>query len=134
MAFCSSCGAAIAEGAKFCSGCGSGTVPSPAGRLRPFGVIMLVIGGFYLLMALVRYNSAEHQFLAAFGGTDPTVVLESIYGFAGGIVGIFLFTSEPRAFLKLNRAGLITFAILMAFIPFLFWVAWLVPGLRERQG
>jgi hypothetical protein len=59
---------------------------------------MLVVGGFYLFMAIERYNSPQHQLLAAFGGSDSALAWTTLYGLAGGIVGILLFTSEPSVF------------------------------------
>jgi hypothetical protein len=118
---------------KFCPACGSGTKPSStANRLKTWGIVMMVIGGLYLLLAITRYNSATHQFLGAFGGTDVTLVEQTIYGLAVGIVGIVLFTSEPHAFLQLNRKGLIAFVIIMALLPILFWIPWLVEGWKEK--
>jgi hypothetical protein len=95
---------------------------------------MLVVGGFYLFMAIERYNSPQHQLLAAFSGSDSALAWTTLYGLAGGIVGILLFTSEPSVFLKLSRTGLIIFVILMALLPILCWIPWVVPGLREKPG
>jgi hypothetical protein len=72
--------------------------------------------------------------LAALGGSDSALAWTTIYGLAGGIVGILLFTSEPSVFLKLSRTGLIIFVILMALLPILCWIPWVVPGLREKPG
>jgi predicted nucleic acid-binding Zn ribbon protein len=134
MPFCGSCGGAINERAKFCTACRSGTAPSTTNRLKPFGIVMFAVAGLYFLMAIMRYNSAAYQFLGAFGGIDPTLVRVTIYGLLNGIVAFFLFTSEPRVFLKLSRGGLITFAILMAIIPVLCWIPWLIPALKEKPG
>jgi hypothetical protein len=95
---------------------------------------MLVVGGFYLLMAIEKYNSPQHQLVSAFGGSDPALAWMTLYGLAGGIVGILLFASEPGVFLKLSRTGLIIFVILMALLPFLCWIPWVVPGLKEKPG
>jgi hypothetical protein len=134
MPFCGTCGGAMIEGAKFCTVCGVGTTPLTTNRLKPFGIVMFGVTAIYLLMAMMRYNSAAYQFLAAFGGTDPTLVREIVYGLLNGIVAFFLFVSEPRLFLKLSRGGLITFTILMALIPILCWIPWLIPALKEKPG
>ncbi|MFY9746869.1 MAG: hypothetical protein WAK25_11335, partial [Acidobacteriaceae bacterium] len=102
--------------------------------MRPFGIALFCIAGFYLLMAIQRYNSAASQLLRLFGGTDSVVMMQFLYGLAAGIVGVLLFTSEPRAFLSLNRSGLIAFCILMGLLPILFWVPWLIPALRENRA
>lgn len=133
MPFCGNCGLAMNEGAKFCTTCGSGTAPSTANRLKPFGVIMFVVAGVYLLMAIMRYNSAASQFMSAFGGTDPTVVRDAFFGILNGIIGVFLFVSEPAVFLKLTRTGLIVFVILMALLPILAWIPWLIPALKGKK-
>lgn len=139
MAFCSNCGVGVAENTRFCSACGKGLTSSATlsygGRLKPFGIVMLVVGGLYLLMAMMRYNSAESVALRAFGGgTDPNVAMSTIWGLADAFVGILLFTAEPRIFLKLKRSGLIVFVILMALLPIFAWIPWLVPSLKEKQA
>lgn len=149
MAFCGNCGQPIEASSKFCTSCGSATsstgavgvgggsvspAGAAAGRMRPFGIALFCIAGFYLLMAIQRYNSAASQLLRLFGGTDSVVMMQFLYGLAAGIVGVLLFTSEPRAFLSLNRSGLIAFCILMGLLPILFWVPWLIPALRENRA
>ncbi len=136
MAFCSNCGTAMAAGAKFCTTCGSPITPlTAANRLKPFGVIMLVVAGFYCVLAVTRYNSAQYQFASMFGGgTDPGLAMQTLLGIIAGIVGIVLFTSEPRLFLHLNRNGLILFVILAALLPIFCWLPWLIPALKERQA
>jgi len=119
MPFCGSCGGAMNEGAKFCTACGSGTAPLTTNRLKPFGIVMFGVAGLYLLMAIMRYNSAAYQLLGAFGGTDPTIMRETMWGLLNAIVAFFLFTSEPRVFLKLSRGC---------------WIPWLIPGLKEKPG
>jgi predicted nucleic acid-binding Zn ribbon protein len=132
MAFCSGCGAALREDVHFCSACGISIRTPNRKRLRPFAILLLVIGGLYLLMASEQYNSPRHQLVSAFGGSDPGLQMTTLYGLAVGITGIVLYTSEPNIFLMLNRAGMVAFVILMAILPIVSWIPWLVPGWREK--
>ena len=144
MAFCSNCGNGIRDGANFCASCGTGavrpgvgatmrTAPGRPNRFKPAGIILLIVGAFYLLMALLREQSVQHQLLTAFGATDSTFVIQIVYALANGIPGFFLATSPPTLFLKLNQAGVITFVILAVLVPFLFWIPWVVPAMQEKQ-
>jgi hypothetical protein len=111
---------------------GLGAQGTSTGRLKPFGIALFCIAGFYLLMAMLRYNSAESQMIRLSGGTDNVIVVQVLYSLAAGIIGVLLHTSGPRAFLDLNKSGLIVFCILMALLPILGWVPWLIPALREK--
>ena len=132
MPFCTDCGRPVDHNSNFCTTCGVGKVPLDTRRLKPFGIVLLIIGAFYLLMAMTRYESAGYQLLAAFGGSDASLDLWVLYGLAALASGIYILSSKPDLFLTLNQSGLVAFSALMAVLPVLCWIPWLIPTLRQK--
>ena len=63
-------------------------------------------------MAIVKYNSPQHQLLVALGGMTRAFVMTTLYGLR----------------------GLILFSTLIALLPIFFWIPWLVPSLQVKRA
>lgn len=92
-------------------------------HFKTAGGILLFAAAFYTILI-------SNPFISAAG--IPTVILLEVFFL--GSCGIFLLTSEPPVFKRLNLRGLVAFVILAVIVPFLCWLPWLIPALKAPRN
>lgn len=109
MSKCQRCGTTTSWAISHCDACwevlnadraDTNTLSTPTVRSAPAGQPSMIAGGLgalFLLFAMIRWNSAESQFVRAFGGSDGLSIMLFVVGAAAIVAAFSLHTNSSQS-------------------------------------